>query len=368
MDQLKNQISALISQKTKIPLRPFSITKLAGDASYRTYYRLKFEDNESLIIMKMPAGKSSVSEEVTKTTKKFDELPFINVQRYLDSLDIPVPKISAYAPKEGLLILEDLGDRTLEKTIGQTSGTLLIFFYEKAIDLLVKMQLKTSKDNNACMAFHRKFDKDLLLWEFNHFLEYGIEDRLKTKIKKEDKKIFNELGGNLVEELIKIPYGFVHRDFQSRNLMIHAYDFRIIDFQDALIGPIVYDLVSLLRDSYVELSENQLDELIKIYLSKIDSKHPYYKKEEKLIRDFDLTTIQRKLKDAGRFQYINTVKGNPNFLKNVPVSLKYVREALARQKKYGELAGMIAKYLGAPFIAKSRIKRSALLTEREGIL
>lgn len=345
MDQLKNQISALISKKTNIPLRSFSITELTGDASYRTYYRLKFEDNESLIVMKMPEGKSSVSEEVTKTTKKFDELPFINVQRYLDSLDIPVPKISAYSPEKGLLILEDLGNRTLEKTIWQTSNKLLIFFYEKVIDLLVKIQLKTRKDNNACIAFSRKFDKDLLLWEFNHFLEYGIEDRLKIKIKKEDKKIFDELGKNLIEELIKIPKGFVHRDFQSRNLMIHAYDFRIIDFQDALIGPIIYDLVSLLRDSYAELTENQLNELIKIYLSRIDSQHPYYEKEEELIHDFDLMTIQRKLKDAGRFQYINTVKKNPNFLKNVPTSLKYVKRALGRQKKYKELATVIGKYI-----------------------
>src|SRR5262249_52553463 len=122
------------------------------------------------------------------------------------------------------------------------------------------------------------------------------------------------------------PYGFVHRDYQSRNLMVQpGPTLRILDFQDALLGPQVYDLVALLRDSYVELPAALVDEMLDEYAIRARLAD-----RAQLRHLFDLQTVQRKLKDAGRFVYIDQVKGNPGFLQSIPASLRYVRAALDR--------------------------------------
>ncbi|MDO8520210.1 MAG: phosphotransferase [Deltaproteobacteria bacterium] len=322
---------------------PFTVAKLAGEASYREYFRLDFGAGKTLICMKMPKGYSSVSEEVTKSSKKITELPFINVQRYLKSLSLPVPEIILYSPGNGILILEDLGDESLERALSQGD---MPSCYEKAIALLAQMQKKTRERPSAdCVASYKKFDEELLVWELKHFLEYGIEDRLGIKVPDNDRIRFLDFFSTLAYEIVRMPQGFVHRDYQSRNLILKNNALHVIDFQDALTGPVLYDLVALLRDSYISIPLPLRTALIKFYLQNVDVSHPYHGKEKEAFDHFDLITIQRKLKDTGRFQYIKTVKGNPNFLKNVPASLEYVKEALGRQKKVGELGSLIAKYI-----------------------
>ncbi|MBI2341047.1 MAG: phosphotransferase [Deltaproteobacteria bacterium] len=339
-------IRELLTSQTKIPQNPFQLQKLSGDASTREYYRLKFDDGKSLIVMKIPAGLSSVSEEITKTSKKINELPFINVQKYLKSLGLPVPDTLAYSKNDGLLLLEDFGDVTLEKTVRDLPSAQRTGWYEKALDLLALLQKNSrAAPPKDCIAAYRTFDADLLNWEFDHFLEYGIEDRLQIKVPATDKKKFAELTRDITQKIVQMPQGFTHRDFQSRNLMVQNDSLRLIDFQDALTGPLLYDLVALLRDSYVELSPAEIAGLQEYYAKKIDAGHSYHAKIKAIRNDFDLITIQRKLKDAGRFQYIKTVKKNDSFLKSVPASLRYVQKALGRQKDYAELTRLIAKYL-----------------------
>ena len=343
MDEI---IRELLKSQTQIPLTPFKLHKLTGDASYREYYRLKFDNGKTLMVMKMPSGFSSVSEEVTKTSKKISELPFINVQRYLKSLSLPAPDILAYSKSDGLLLLEDLGDVTLEKTVRDLPPPQRIGWYQRALDLLALLQKNSrTAPPKDCVAAYRTFDADLLNWEFDHFLEYAIEDHLKIKMPAMDKKKFVELTRGITQKIIQMPKGFVHRDFQSRNLMVQDGSLRLIDFQDALMGPLLYDLVALLRDSYIELSAEEMIKLHVHYSEKIDTAHPYHAKIKAIRNDFDLITIQRKLKDAGRFQYIKTVKKNDSFLKNVPASLCYAREALERQPEYSELSRIIGKHL-----------------------
>ncbi|MBX7147755.1 phosphotransferase [bacterium] len=346
MTKMENIIHQLLKSQNKIPDGPFRLTQLAGEASLRLYYRLTFDNGTTLIIMKLPQGFSSPAEEITKTTKQIDEYPFINIQKYLKNLEIPVPEIYAYSANDGILILEDLGDRTLEMAIKNSNNEMLLFFYSKCAEVLADMQHKTlASPNDACIAYSRKFDEDLLFWEFNHFLEYGLDDRLGKPIATGDKYKLIDLGKKLVGEITKLPYGFTHRDFQSRNIMVHEYNFRLIDFQDALIGPVVYDLVALLRDSYIALNLDQIRAIQQSYLKNLKPIHPYYNQQQKLERDFDLLTIQRKLKDAGRFQFIKTVRKNPNFLVHVPSSLAYVKAALERVPDYKEIAVILQKYL-----------------------
>ncbi len=319
-----------------------TIEKLFGQASARQYFRISCSGGVSPpadsgrgnpattnIIMQLPQGFSSPAEEITKMAASAPkEFPFINVQRYLKSLEVNVPAILGYDADLGLILLEDIGDESLERVISKTDETFKIFYYKKVIETLIDLQIRTAKNPSAdCVAYHRRFDADLLHWEIMHFLEYGIEDRFKIKVENQESSSFDKAARDLVEHITKLPYGFTHRDFQSRNIHFFKYEFYLIDFQDALLGPVIYDLVALLRDSYVKFSPEQRDALIEHYVANVPEGHPYHDKLAQAKNDFHLVALQRKLKDTGRFQYINTVRGNPNFLKSVPQSLAYVKEA-----------------------------------------
>jgi hypothetical protein len=142
----------------------------------------------------------------------------------------------------------------------------------------------------------------------------------------------------LAEEVAAIPEGFVHRDYQSRNLMAAPRGLVVIDFQDALRGPFLYDLVALLRDSYVEVPEPLLSTLIERYRGQRSNMPD----AATFRRWFDLQALQRKLKDSGRFVYIDQVRGNPDFLQHIPLSLSYVDEAFDRLPDYHDLRRLIA--------------------------
>jgi len=333
MMTLEQQLEPVLA-KLKVPSTGFTLDKLQGDASYRIYYRLKPSSGPSLIVMKMPEGKASASEEITNLKEKPAEMPFVNVDRFLASRGLPVPAILHADEKTGILVLEDLGDETFESHVISASDEVRKEWYQKAIDLLSEFQKKTAERDDACIAYRRSFDATLLNWEFDHFLEYGIEARLGMKIPENDARAIRSLTTKITETLVALPALLVHRDFQSRNLMVQNGRLRLIDFQDALLGPRPYDLVALLRDSYVALSPDLLSELVSFYDPSPDFR-----------RQFDLMTVQRKLKDAGRFVYIDRVKGNPSFLKHIPNSLEYVRNAFSHLPDQAPLFELLKKYI-----------------------
>ena len=323
-----------------------SIEKLFGEASYRVYFRVHLSGGSSLIVMQLPAGKQSASEEITNYQGPKLEIPFLNIQRYLAKAGLPVPEVIAGDPKAGLIVLQDLGDKTLERLLPNCNDKMRNFFYQQAIDLLLAFQKAGTEGRDPeCIAFQRSFDLPLLLWEFEHFIEYGIEDRFGKKLLPKDRKRMLEAGHHLVEGIVKIPYGLTHRDFQSRNLMMHGYQFHLIDFQDALLGPPAYDLVALLRDSYVLLSEAEVTAFIRYYLKGRKQSGLASFDFESFLDQFHRITLQRKLKDAGRFQYIHTVKGNSKFLEHVPASLAYARSAFAALPEFQTLQEDLAKHV-----------------------
>ena len=143
-ETLESQVNSLLKQVD--PEEKVSgLTKLAGEASYREYFRVSTTDGKTFILMKMPPGASSVSEEISKGEKKNAELPFIDIQRYLKSLELPVPEIVAFSADRKRILLEDLGDQSLEKTLSLCDGPIRLFFYRLAIGLLVKLQRETSR-------------------------------------------------------------------------------------------------------------------------------------------------------------------------------------------------------------------------------
>lgn len=333
---MESLIAPLLRDHLKISEKVLSTKKLHGDASCRTYWRVSLAGGRSFIVMQLPEGISSASEEITNLREKPEELPFVNIDRYLKKVGLPVPEIYHFEESKKILILEDLGDETLEKILAHTPPEEWEAWYRKAIDLLILFQNKSQSNVVTCIAHQRSFDENLLNWEFEHFLEYGIEARSGRKIDPDDRKTIRQGTNFITFALTRLPQTLVHRDFQSRNLMIHEGRLKLIDFQDALMGPLPYDLVALLRDSYVELPTDLLEALIRYY--PVDDV-PFFRKM------FDWMTIQRKLKDAGRFVYIDRVKKNPSFLPYIPLSLRYVCEAFERQEELRNLFEVLKKYV-----------------------
>ncbi len=339
--ELESQLERIFAERLKISPQGLKLTKLQGDASYRIYYRLTLPEGRTFVVMKLPEGKASASEEITNLKSKPAEIPFVNVDRFLSRRGLPVPEIHYADEKSGILVLEDVGDETLEKRVAAAPDDVRRAWYLKSIDLLVEFQQRTAETDSDCVAYQRSFDATLLNWEFDHFLKYGVEERLGLKIPRKDAQAIRALTGKVTDRLTALPQVLVHRDFQSRNLMIQDGSLRLLDFQDALMGPNPYDLVALLRDSYVGLSPVLIDELIDYYLER----RRMGIRGADFLMMFDLVTIQRKLKDAGRFVYIDRVKGNPTFLKHIPSSLGYVREAFERQAEQKELFDLLKKYV-----------------------
>jgi aminoglycoside/choline kinase family phosphotransferase len=351
-DQANNiqTITQVVSRHLGLPSHRISIEPLRGDASNRTYYRvLLLHDNEkkSYVVMKLadPEAFKASEERITTSKMTVQELPYQNIQRHLAQCDVAVPKIHFYDQAAGVLLLQDLGDQMFQKAVHGSDRTVQQRCYRKAIDELLKIQIAGSRmANGSCIAFGRAFDVPLLMWEFEHFLEYGIEQANRQSIARQDRDEIRSLFIPMAETLSKEPRYLTHRDYHSRNLMIHENKVWVLDFQDALMGPCVYDLASLLRDSYMKLEEDLVDELIEYYLQKKESLDQIKVERPAFRRLFDLMSIQRNLKAAGRFVYIDRVKKNEQFLQYIPQTLGYVRRNLEKYPELNRLKALLCCY------------------------
>jgi N-acetylmuramate 1-kinase len=257
------------------------------------------------VLMVMPPESLKKSEEATAGEAPA-ELPFVNVHRYLDRLGVRVPRIHRFDEPAGMMVLEDLGDVTFEQALegGKKWGD----WYPKAI-------------------------------------EWGLEAWSGKKPTAEEAAALEQHFTTLARTLAAEPRGFTHRDYQSRNLMVKDGELIVIDFQDALQGPRQYDLVALLRDSYVELPRPFVEEMVARYVSAYQQAGGEKLDAKAFLATFDLLTVQRKLKDAGRFEFIHRVKGNPGFLVSIPASLRYVKDALDRRPELSPMRKIIAEYV-----------------------
>lgn len=317
------------------------ILKLKGEASTRSYYRVGTPP-DSFVCMVMPPEAAKKSEEASKGEPP-KELPFVNVHRYLEKLGVRVPKILRYDEPKGVMVLEDLTDQTFEAALSPATRTQL---YTRAVQLLARLRARAEKAVDAdCLAFTRAFDEDLYDWELHHFREWGLEIWSGKKPTAEERAELDAIFRRIAKELAAAPRGFTHRDYQSRNLMVKDGDLVVIDFQDALQGPRQYDLVALLRDSYVELDRPFVEAMVDEYLAAFAKETGERIERGPFLAFFDLLTVQRKLKDAGRFEFINRVKGNPGFLVSIPASLRYVKAALDVQPQLADLRRIVAKYV-----------------------
>jgi aminoglycoside/choline kinase family phosphotransferase len=337
------------------------VRRLAGHASLRSYWRvgarasawpprdadgieLAPRMHPSHVVMVMPPG--AAPEEATRGGPPEVD-PFVDVQRFLRGIGVRVPEILAFYPDDpegGLVVLEDLGDETLEARI--LAGDAPEPLYRAAVDQLVRLRCGADGARDRSVAHGRSFDRDLYRWELDHFREWLLEAWKGARLSPAEREVvdreFDRIAGLLAAE----PRGLTHRDYQSRNIMVlPSGEQAVIDFQDALLGPRQYDLVALLRDSYLELPAALMDSMVARYLEQTALRGGPRLAAGPFRQVFDLLTVQRKLKDAGRFVYIDRVKKNPGFLPSIPASLRYVREAFARLPELRRLQEVLARHV-----------------------
>ncbi|MDH3199654.1 MAG: phosphotransferase [Myxococcales bacterium] len=319
------------------PLPAVVVERLKGDASTRSYFRVHSKEAgkgpSTIIVMQLPddAFGSDEGGAQPETTR----LPFLEVGELLRGRGIPVPKIYLEHLERGQILLEDLGETTFERRLLEIPRARWKEPYSQAVDLLAEIHERCNDLPPSSIVARRKFDRPLLEWELNHFLRWGLEE-LFGNLAPASARVASEAFSTIVAEIEAMPTGFVHRDYQSRNLMVpEGGELTIIDFQDALIGPRTYDLVALLCDSYVSLDIDLQEGMIERYASarRIDT--------EQVRREFWVVTLHRKLKDAGRFVFIDRKRNDAGFLQWYPQSLAYVGRALAQIGRFGPLGGLL---------------------------
>lgn len=320
------------------PLPSIELTKLRGDASTRSYFRVRVlkpppGKPESLIVMQLPedAFGSDEGGQAAETQR----LPFLELAELLSSKGLPVPSIYVEDLDKRVVLLEDLGDLTFEQNLRRLARADWHQPYEAAVDLLADLHERCAELPEGSIASRRSFDRELLDWELEHFREWGLE-ALFGALDNAQAAVIRDAFSTIASEIAEMPYGFVHRDYQSKNLMVGPSGaLTLIDFQDALRGPRVYDLVALLCDSYVSLELELQETMIDRYaaLRRIPP--------EELRREFWLVTLHRKLKDAGRFIFIDRVRRNPDFLQWYPQSLVYVGRALEQSAGFEGLSALL---------------------------
>jgi aminoglycoside/choline kinase family phosphotransferase len=317
------------------------VRRLAGHASLRSYWRVGTAPG-SRVVMVMPDD--ARPEEATSGARPVED-PFVNVQRYLAGAGARVPAIDAFFPAEGLMVLEDLGDEMLETRL--LAGDPAEPLYAEAVDQLARLRARAERaPDPGCVAFQRSFDRTLYRWELDHFREWLLEAWKGSALTPSERPVVDRHFDEVADALAAEPTGFTHRDYQSRNLMVlPGGEQVIIDFQDALLGPRQYDLVALLRDSYVELPAALVDRMLSRYLARLEAEGGPRLDPAAFRATFDLLTVQRKLKDAGRFVFIDRVRGNPGFLPSIPASLRYVREALASRDDLAGLREILSRHV-----------------------
>jgi hypothetical protein len=313
--QSQDRMSQLQSWLTSIPDHHLAdIRPASSDASFRRYFRVTDRNTgQTYIVMDAPPEKE-------------DTGPFIHITRLLRSVDVNAPGIITMDIDRGFLLLDDLGDRQyLDHLDDDSSDTL----YNDALVALVNMQ---SIQNHLPLYDKQRLQDEMALfepWYLNRHLGINLDD--------DQKSVLQSVFDLLTTSALQQPTVFVHRDYHSRNLMlVDNNNPGVIDYQDAVIGPVTYDLVSLLKDCYIEWPRNKVEQWLDRYLQLTSVDIPVDRNY--FLRWFDLMGVQRHLKVLGIFARLNYRDGKSQYLNDLPLTLKYVVDAC---NQYDELSPLL---------------------------
>jgi aminoglycoside/choline kinase family phosphotransferase len=304
------------------------LAPLSGDASTRRYFRVAGGET-SLVLVLYP--EAFVPE----------ELPFLGVRELLDGYGLAVPAVVDVDGARGVVLEEDLGDQTLQEVLKTASAARREELYLEAVDGLVTLQHKSAEGPQRAECFEIAFDIEKLSWELHYFLKHFLEGHRGRELTVEDRSTLSEGFHVLCQEIASWPRTLCHRDYHSRNLMLHQDRLYWIDFQDARMGPTTYDLASLLRDAYVDVPE----ELSETLAERFRQRAVPGESRELFRRRFELMSVQRTLKALGTFGFMTTVRGKAVYLPYVPRTLTHARRVLARYPELERLWRTLARHV-----------------------
>jgi N-acetylmuramate 1-kinase len=351
-DRLENLIAEKIRGAFGQDTALVSLDGLSGDASSRRYFRASLKGAktpQSIVIMNFPIDNvlPLSSEELAIFKEPPKELPFINVHRFLTNIGVRVPSLYGNWEKEGVLLLEDLGDLALWDRVQGLPESEILYWYCKAIDELTVLQVRGSqKRDDFCIAFQQRFDFRLYMWEFEHFLEYGLEKRPGVQVSSTALQELRKIFAEIAERLDHQPACLNHRDYHSWNLMIHDNRVAVIDFQDALLAPSQYDLASLLNDRITDsvIHPRLEEQLVDYYIEKRSEAVQAVIDRDEFTEIYLLSAVQRDLKVVGRFYYLDLVKGKPGYKKFIPPTLRRLKRNLGRVPQLEKVVSLLAEY------------------------
>ncbi|MTI64739.1 phosphotransferase [Methylophaga sp.] len=307
LSQLEEWLTAVL------PYGEFKLEVASSDASFRRYFRV-YQHEHSRIVMDAPPEHEDIDS-------------FISIAEFLAGFDIHVPRIFAKNREQGFLLLSDLGNTSYLSALNEHSADPL---YRAAIDEIIKMQLAPTAELELTA-----YDDEKLRDEMKLFPDWFLEKHLSLTPPPELDFVFDQL----ISNAIKQPQYFVHRDYHSRNLMLGPdNEVGVIDFQDAVIGPATYDLVSLLKDCYIQWPQSRLDSWLDYYFEQATDKRLLSEVDRStFIRWFDWMGLQRHLKVLGIFCRLNYRDGKAGYMNDLPLTLNYVLQVTGR---YPELASL----------------------------
>ena len=308
MDKIKHYLQTT-------PYKDFELSIASADASFRKYYRLT-QGDKTFLLMDSSLEKESLA-------------PFLDITKRLARAGVNVPKIYEQDLEKGYLIIEDFGNTHLLSQLTQENFKEL---YKKAIDEIVKMQ---KADTNGLPLY----DKAFLHFEMDLMREWYLEKKLNRTLSKMQKETIEEALHSISAIVLSQPQNiFVHRDYHSRNIMLtKESELGIIDYQDAMSGAITYDLVSLLKDCYIEFEPQEIEKLALYFRDKVSPQTS----DAEFIKWFDFMGMQRHIKVLGIFSRLHLRDGKDGYLKDIPLTLKYTLQTAKKYKETQALAELL---------------------------
>lgn len=302
----------------QFPDRTFTLAPASADASFRRYFRVVFADAATCIVMDAPPAHEDVH-------------PWLHVQRLFHAAGAHVPAVHAEDLERGYLLLSDLGSTTYLAALG--AGADADTLYRAAIDTLIDIQ-RASRPGQL-----PAYDRTLLKRELDLFPDWYIGRHIAIDFGDDDHNRLESVFEKILAVNLAEPPVYVHRDYHSRNLMVDGGRPGVIDFQDAVYGPITYDLVSLFKDAYVDWDEERTIDWLARYWEKAKKAGlPVRADFGEFFRDYEWMGVQRHVKVLGIFARLYHRDGKDGYLKDMPLVAKYLRAACAR---YGELTPLL---------------------------
>jgi aminoglycoside/choline kinase family phosphotransferase len=335
-NHVRERIDAYLAA-TGLSARGAKVVPLTGDASDRRYFRVLLRDDPPQVLAVHPGPIA------------FAELPFVNVSRLFSAMPVPVPQILGHSDRHGIIALQDLGDVTLQAHLGAASPANHAALYRQAVTFIETLQRRGAElASPGYVPYGIAFDVEKLTWELQFFTKHFLEAYRGSQISAAARSALAAEYARIAEELASEPRVLCHRDYHSRNLMLRDGSLYIIDFQDARMGPDTYDLVSLLRDSYVDFTEPQIDELIAFFIA-LRTGRPGSSSAatdpQEFRRRFDLMALQRNLKALGTFGFQTTSRQNTVYIQYIPRTLNSARANLVQYPRFARLRELLAEHL-----------------------